>query len=215
MLKMVCFDLDGTIADTIPMCIEAFRKATSPYAGHKLLDNEIIQTFGMNEIGMVKAVTGNKWKQALEEFYTCYESMHYMCMEPFHGIRALIEELGKRNISVTMITGKGLKCCDITINKLQLNDSFSECITGSEKGCNKTEGILYLLEKYDLQPDEFVYIGDTVSDIISCKNANVQCLSAAWAKSADFSALNSVNSNRTFTNILDLRKFMIEKMCEC
>lgn len=36
MIKLVVFDLDGTIADTIPMCIEAFGKAVSPYAGHTL-----------------------------------------------------------------------------------------------------------------------------------------------------------------------------------
>lgn len=26
MIKMVAFDFDGTIADTIPMCIESFKK---------------------------------------------------------------------------------------------------------------------------------------------------------------------------------------------
>lgn len=30
MFKMVAFDLDGTIADTIPLCVEAFRKSVSP-----------------------------------------------------------------------------------------------------------------------------------------------------------------------------------------
>lgn len=31
MIKLVAFDLDGTIADTIPMCIEAFKQAVTPY----------------------------------------------------------------------------------------------------------------------------------------------------------------------------------------
>ena len=31
MIKLVAFDLDGTIADTIPMCIEAFKQAGVPY----------------------------------------------------------------------------------------------------------------------------------------------------------------------------------------
>lgn len=212
MLKMVCFDLDGTIADTIPLCIEAFRKAISPYAGHILSDNEIIQTFGMSEIGMVKSIAGNMWQPALDEFYTCYELMHHMCIAPFPGIRELMKELAKRNIWIAMITGKGFKSCNITISKLQMNHCFCKCITGSEKGCNKTEGILYLLEKYKLQSDEFIYIGDTISDINSCKNANVLCLSAAWAKSADFNALNAVNFNRVYTNISDLREFMKDSM---
>ena len=37
MIKLVAFDLDGTIADTIPMCIEAFKQAVSPYASKILI----------------------------------------------------------------------------------------------------------------------------------------------------------------------------------
>ena len=36
MLKLVAFDLDGTIGETIDMCIQAFRKAVSPYTGRSL-----------------------------------------------------------------------------------------------------------------------------------------------------------------------------------
>lgn len=212
MLKMVCFDLDGTIADTIPMCIEAFKEAVSPYAGHRLSDNEIIQTFGMDEMGMIKSVAGSRWKPALKDFYITYELMHTMCIEPFQGILELLEELEQRNVMVTMITGKGLKSCKITLNKLQLNHSFDECFTGSQKGCNKTEGMLYLLEKYKLQSDEFVYIGDTVSDVIACKNANVVCLSAAWAKSADLNELKVVNNERVYTDISGLRNYIMENV---
>lgn len=76
MIKMVAFDFDGTIADTIPMCIEVFRKAISPYVGHKLTDHEILQTFGLNEIGIIKAVVKDNWKLALEDFYLYYASPH-------------------------------------------------------------------------------------------------------------------------------------------
>ena len=50
MIKLIAFDLDGTIGDTVPMCIRAFEKAVSPYAGHTLSEREITQTFGLNEV---------------------------------------------------------------------------------------------------------------------------------------------------------------------
>lgn len=56
MIKLVGFDLDGTIADTIPMCIKAFDKAVRPYTSHELSDEEIVQTFGLNEEGMIRRV---------------------------------------------------------------------------------------------------------------------------------------------------------------
>ena len=60
MIKLIAFDLDGTIGDTVPMCIRAFEKAVSPYAGHTLSEREITQTFGLNEVGMIKKVAGEK-----------------------------------------------------------------------------------------------------------------------------------------------------------
>ena len=36
MHKIIAFDLDGTLTDTIPIYIEAFQNSVSPYAGHQL-----------------------------------------------------------------------------------------------------------------------------------------------------------------------------------
>lgn len=49
MIKLVAFDLDGTIGNTLPMCIQAFKKATQPYIGYELSDEEVVHTFGLNE----------------------------------------------------------------------------------------------------------------------------------------------------------------------
>ena len=53
MFKIVAFDMDGTIADTIPMCIQAFQNSISPYVDHELGEKEIMKTFGLNEIGQI------------------------------------------------------------------------------------------------------------------------------------------------------------------
>ena len=76
MFKIVAFDMDGTIADTIPMCIKAFRNSISPYIGHELSREEILHTFGLNETGMVKAVVSQNWESAIEDFYCQYELLH-------------------------------------------------------------------------------------------------------------------------------------------
>lgn len=109
MIKLIAFDLDGTIGDTVPMCIRAFEKAVSPYAGHTLSEREITQTFGLNEVGMIKKVAGEKWREALHEFYPVYEEMHQSCPAPYEGIRELIKTLQKAGVLVALITGKETK----------------------------------------------------------------------------------------------------------
>ncbi len=208
MIKMVAFDFDGTIADTIPMCIEAFKKAMLPYTGFELTNNEIVQTFGLNEIGMVKAVVKDNWKSALIDFYLYYEKMHDSCTTPFPQICDLIEYLKGKNILVPLITGKGQKSCDISLKKLELENCFSDVMVGFETRNNKAESISKLLEKYAIKKEEFYYVGDSVTDITACREAGVTCLSAAWSESADVERLKETNPHFIFYSILSLKKFL-------
>lgn len=55
MIKLVAFDLDGTIGDTIPMCLKVLKKAVTPYVTlNDVSENDILETFGLNEKGMIK-----------------------------------------------------------------------------------------------------------------------------------------------------------------
>lgn len=208
MLKIVAFDMDGTIADTIPMCIEAFRNSVSPYTDHELSEEEILQTFGLNEIGMVKAIVKQNREQALKDFYLQYELLHNKVTEPFPGIIKLLTFLKNKKITIALITGKGEKSCTITLGKLGLSKIFDEVLYGSEIVPNKKENLEYLLKKYTLSKDEICYIGDTVHDIQMCKDAGVLCLSAAWQKCADIPILEKENPNHVFNHIQNLYEYL-------
>ena len=88
-IRLVAFDLDGTIGDTIPLCIKAFKEAVAPYIGHELSDDDVIRTFGLNEQGMIASLVDAPYKErALADFYTFYKNLHeQLCPRPFSGIR--------------------------------------------------------------------------------------------------------------------------------
>lgn len=195
---MVAFDLDGTIGDTIPLSLEAFRQAVSPYVGHTLSEAEILQTFGLNELGMIKAVAGEQWEKALADFYPLYDKLHNCCLLPYKGINDIVNCLSSKGVKVSLITGKGMKACRITLEKFGMVDLFCDIETGLETRPNKTEAIQKLLMKYNLQPTEFYYVGDAVSDIIDAQKAGVVCLSAAWGNFADVKELSKLNAENMF-----------------
>lgn len=63
MIKLVAFDLDGTIGDTIPICVESFWMAVEPYVETFLSEEDILKTFGLNEEGMIRQIiTNDNWK---------------------------------------------------------------------------------------------------------------------------------------------------------
>ncbi|MDR2037475.1 MAG: HAD family hydrolase [Bacteroidales bacterium] len=212
MIQLIAFDLDGTIADTIPICIDAFREAVSPYFGRELSEKEIIQTFGLNEEGMIKKVIDKDWKNALEDFYTQYQKMHVRCPDPFEGAKELILQLKAHHLIVGLITGKGERSCRITLQQFGMENYFDFIETGSPDKNIKSEALINCRNQYHLSSDELVYIGDTVSDILSCKQAGIQCLSAGWATSAESDQLQKYNKGYVFQTIDSLKEYIFHKI---
>lgn len=62
-IKAVIFDLDGTIGNTLPLCIKAFRSSIEPLINPKITDSEIIETFGPYEEGTLLALAPSHYEK--------------------------------------------------------------------------------------------------------------------------------------------------------
>lgn len=212
MLKLVAFDLDGTIGETIDLCIQAFVEAVSPYTGKRLSAEEIVQTFGLNEEGMIKKMAGEHWESALTDFYARYKAMHGRRPSPFGGIEELIRKLRDRKVLVALVTGKGKVSCEITLERFGMERCFDCIEVGSPERNRKAEALRDLQHKYRLQPDELVYVGDAVSDVGACSEAGVRCLSAAWAQSADPIRLEKCNAGYVFLTVEAVAEYIMRAL---
>lgn len=207
-MKAVIFDLDGTLANTLSLCIAAFRKSIEPLAGIKLSDRDIMATFGPTEEGTINALVPYEYDQALSDYIKYYRDLHDMCSKPFDGIEEILMWLKSKGIIVGMVTGKGRLSCDITLDYFGITDCFDMIQTGSPLRQIKTEGIISILDKFGLQPNEAIYVGDAPSDITSSRRAGVPVASVAWAETTNLNELKDLNPDYIFTTIADFRKFL-------
>jgi phosphoglycolate phosphatase-like HAD superfamily hydrolase len=208
MIKAIIFDLDGTIGNTLPLCIAAFRKAVEPLSGRSLSDEEIVATFGPSEEGMINALIPNQYEKGIESYLTYYCELHDMCPEPFAGIHEIIKYLKRNGIILALVTGKGTKSTAITLSKYGMESLFDAVETGSPLGPRKVKGIENVLKRFGLKPQEAIYVGDTPSDIISARTANIPSIAAAWADTADIRQLKEVNPDEIFFTIKELGAFL-------
>lgn len=208
MIKAVIFDFDGTIANTLPLCIAAFRKAIEPLAGTYLSDEQIIATFGPSEEGTIQALIPEHYDEGLKAYIKYYKELHGICPSPFHGIKETIEWLKANNIIVALVTGKGRASCDISLSYYQMFDYFDMIETGSPTGQRKVEGIASVLNHFNLNPNEAIYVGDAPSDILSARKANVPIISAVWAGTANAAELKELQPDKLFSSVESFRFYL-------
>ncbi len=106
MIKGMCFDLDGTLSDTLPVVYGAFQEVTSRFLGRAYTEEEISKLFGPNEVGILKKLFGDRWTEIVPVFHEAYENAHGVCENPYDGIEETLRLLRERNIQLAVITGR-------------------------------------------------------------------------------------------------------------
>ena len=206
--RAVLFDLDGTLADTLPLCIEAFRLAVEPATGRSLADAEIIATFGPSEEGTIHALAPQHYAESLAAYLRHYERLHAQYPAPFAGITALLQDLRDRGIRLGLVTGKGAESTRLSLRQLGLDEVFEVVETGSPLGPRKAEALRQVLRTWDLAPPEAVYIGDAPSDVSAARAAGVPVVAAAWAATADSEALQALQPDALADSVDALRAWL-------
>ena len=123
-IKAVIFDLDGTIADTLPLCIAAFKKSIEPLLGKKLSDEEIIATFGPSEEGTIRKLIPQQEEQGVKDYLYHYERLHGTCPVVFPGIPELLKILQDKGLQLAMVTGKGIHSTRLSLKQFDIVPYF-------------------------------------------------------------------------------------------
>ena len=212
MIRHIAFDFDGTLADSVDFCLAVFDRVFGKYMGSKAPEREeVYNSFGMNEPGVIRHFMG-EWNPAAEEdFYAFHRALHKeYCPEPFPGTMEMLEFLRSRKVVLSIITGRSETTCNISLEFLNMKHFFVSAQYGSPEKNDKGAQLAAVMEKYGLKPEELVYIGDAVSDVTACRKAGVVCLSAAWASTARISELEAINPGLVFRSVEEMQKY-IEK----
>src|SRR5579864_9064339 len=114
-IKGIIFDLDGTLADTLPVCFAAFRRAFHEFSGRIYTNEEITALFGPSEEGSILQIVPDRSEECLQVFLEEYERAHASCLEPFPGILDALRLLKDRGVKVAVVTGKGQHSAAISL----------------------------------------------------------------------------------------------------
>lgn len=195
------FDFDGTLGNTLPLCVAAFREAIEPLARRHLSDAEIMATFGPSEEGTITALIPEHFDEGLARYLDSYARLHFRWPEPFPGIREVLTFLKRRNSFLGLVTGKGPRSLEITLRHYGLTDVFDVIKTGQPEGPVKEACIEEIFAAAPFRREDTLYVGDTPYDIRASRACGIRVAAAAWAPTADLARLQAMNPDYCFKTV--------------
>ena len=186
MIKAVIFDLDGTIAFTLPDLTEGMNRARAryglpPVTRKHLLSfiNGTTDQFIRNSFpeGQSDEYYGKAKEIYLNEYSQCY--LHNTTA--YDGMAELLADLRADGLPLAVFTNKDNDHANDIVKKLYGGEIFEEILgTGRFPGKPSPEGALYLAEKYGVSPSECAFVGDSDVDMKTAKNAGMVAVGVTW-----------------------------------
>jgi HAD superfamily hydrolase (TIGR01549 family) len=210
--KGIIFDIDGTLTSTNELIFASFNFITQKYLGRKYSADEIINLFGPTEDRILEDMCGENFEQAKKEYYDFYDENHHMA-DLYPGIEDILSKLKNNGILLSIYTGKGRKAAVITLKKLNIHDYFDLIITGDDVVNHKPsgEGITNFTEKFKLEANQVLMIGDAPADVKAARAAGVKIASVLWDSYSKEKVLQ-LNSDFIFHSVEELKKFLLSNI---
>jgi pyrophosphatase PpaX len=202
------FDLDGTLADTLPLIYESFNDAFVPITGKPLTPEEIRALFGPPDNYVIRNVLDPvHHDDAIARYVATYERRHRDLVELFDGIAELLADAHAAGIKLAVVTGKSRNTALMTLDILRVLDRFDVVYAGDDVERQKPDPMALRLALADLANDDPTHaamIGDSAADVVAGKGVGVATIGVLWGV-PDHSDLLAAGPDFVCASVAELR----------
>jgi len=206
----IIFDIDGTIVQSNELIFATFNHVTEKFLGKTTSPEEIIALFGPTEGVIIEQLFSDNFDEVMFDYYKFYKENHSKMAKVFDGITELITELKKRNVLLSVYTGKGKGSTEITLEELGLTNMFDMVVTGDDIIGHKPspEGVDVFVNKYNLNRSRVLMVGDAPPDVKAAKATGIKIASVLWDSYAKEEVLK-MGSDYYFETVEELSNFLL------
>lgn len=177
--KVVVFDFDGTLADSLPVLLESYNAIASRFRLlpvtkddvrdlRKLTYKEMFKKVGLRPYLLPMIIrAGTKELRKRED-----------TVKLFDGIPKLLNDLLKEGHQVGVLTSNH---SDVVARVLELHKVTGVDFIVSQRSVFSKHKAFRRLEKvHGLSPDGILYVGDEYRDVIACRKVGVKIIGVTW-----------------------------------
>lgn len=179
MYKAYIFDFDYTLGDSSEGIVESVL-----YALEKLLEEpkstqEIRKTIGLSLKETYFTLTSSKNEERAEQFATFFKEKADEVMvastQIYEPVKQVFTSLRENGCKIGIVTTKFHYRIDAILAKFDMTELVDIIVGGEDVRAPKPnpEGLLYAIEKLQLEKADILYIGDSVVDAKTAEAADV------------------------------------------
>lgn len=183
--RPVLFDLDGTLADTIPLLLASMRAAYAVIGGAVPHDRTWLRGMGTPLRAQFMHFEANDLArvEALIAVYREFQVANLAGMvREYEGIRELLTALQAAGHPIAVVTGKGDWMARLTLQQVNLLDPFAVIVGAESTARHKPDPDPLLLGagRLGVPVAGTIYLGDAPNDVLAARAAGMIDVWAAW-----------------------------------
>lgn len=189
-LKLVIFDLDGTLVDSVrdlkSALDEMYLALNQPAAseaqvrswvgnGAQMLVRRAL-AYDMEPVPQSEPL----FERAYALFLEAYQQCNGQAALVYEGAHDLIEALGDASVEVAIVTNKPARFTKPLLEQLGLQVSF--VLSGDSLPHKKPHPLPLhtCLDQFSCRPEQAVMVGDSSSDMLAAKAAGLKCIAVSY-----------------------------------
>ncbi|SJL83714.1 Phosphoglycolate phosphatase [Vibrio palustris] len=183
-IKLIAFDLDGTLLDSVPDLAVAADQTVQALGFSSVAEEQVRDYVGngadlligraLSQSMQVSAeLSPELLKRARVMFDDNYGKTGHKNSHLYPNVRDTLNTLHQAGYVLAVVTNKPSQFVPDILAQHEIDGFFSDVLGGdafTEKKPNPMP-LNYLLEKYQVSPEQMLMVGDSKNDILAAKNA--------------------------------------------
>ena len=208
---VVIFDLDGTLIDTNTLIHSSFKFVFKKYMPeHTLSEDELLSFLGPSLKDTFRRYFKEEMMDELVEYYNLHNlSHHEQYVTIYPTVKKTLESLKEQGYKLAVLTTKRERAAYVGLRLFDLEKYFDVIICGDHLQNQKPdpEGIYKVLSL--TKCSKGIMVGDSTSDIMAGKNANVYTIAVDWSPKGT-KALEELHPDLMITKMDEIISFVKE-----
>ena len=196
--KGIIFDLDGTLVNSLEDISDAMNKVLQGlnFPTHTYEAYQYFIGSGLRNLVSKALPSTNNSDDQIEICFECmineYREMCTIKTKPYDGIFELLENLNSRNIKLAVFSNKADELTKKIASEIFPNH-FNQAVGLSTETLKKPNPFeaLEIGKKWNLKPEEILFVGDSDIDMQTAVNANMFPVGVTWGYRTEEELKNS------------------------